>query len=212
VSRWTNKRRLFLEHYFACNMNATEAARRAEYKKPNRQGPKLVKVGIIADAIKDRLAAMAMDSNEVLARLGKHARITMDDFVKVVQLDDLGRSVVFVSLQQAKERGVLDCVKKITQLKDGGFTIELHDAQAALIHLDKHHGGPGKGPIPHGVDVTTKGESLNDGARIQSEQQARSMAALSDALGAILVRQGQKRRDAMDAAELTTVVGGAEPG
>ena len=147
MGRWTNKRRLFLEHYFACNMNATEAARLAGYVYPNVEGTKLVKTSIIRDAIDARLAEMAMPANEVLARLGKHARVTFADFVNVIELDDQGRSTTIVSLSKAKELGMLDCIKKLTYNKDGGYTLELHDSQVALMHLDKHHGGPADGPI-----------------------------------------------------------------
>ncbi len=134
----TTKQKAWLEHYFKC-WNATEAARLAGYKWPNSRGPE--NITALKTEINARLDAMAMPANEVLARLGKHAAITFDDFVHVIELDDTGRSTVIMSLIKAQERGVLDCIKKLTYHKDGGCTLELHDSQAALMHLDKVHGG-----------------------------------------------------------------------
>lgn len=147
----TTKQKAWLEHYFKCGFNATEAARLAGYKWPNSRGPE--NIIALKAAIDARLDKMAMPANEVLARLGNHARITFDDFVHVIELDDQGRSTIIVSLAKAKERGVLDCIKKLTYHKDGGYTLELHDSQAALIHLDKAHGGKGGAAIAGELNV-----------------------------------------------------------
>jgi len=146
----STKQLAWLEHYFKC-WNATEAARLAGYKWPNTRGPE--NKTALKSQINARLDKMAMPANEVLARLGKHAGITFDDFVDVIELDDKGRSTVIVSLTKAKERGVLDCIKKLTYHKDGGYTLELHDSQAALMHLDKVHGGPDGSAIPEGLTI-----------------------------------------------------------
>ena len=144
------KQKAWLEHYFQC-WNATEAARLAGYKWPNKKGPE-IKQKLQAD-IDARLDEMAMPANEVLARLGKHASITFDDFVHIIEYDDSGRSTAIVSLAKAKERGVLDCIKKLTYNIGGGYTLELHNAQAALMHLDKVHGGPDGDAIPEGLTI-----------------------------------------------------------
>ena len=140
MERWTDKRRLFLEKYFACNMNATEAARQSGYKHPNVQGPVLVNIGIIRNAINKRLGEMAMPANEVLSRLGDIARADITDFI-----DDTGG----IDFKKVKKKGHL--VKEVIHQKGHRSTIKLHDAQAVLMHLDKHHGGPSKGAIPQEI-------------------------------------------------------------
>jgi len=73
LGRLTDQRRVFVEEYLEC-WNATEAARRAEYKHPNKYGPFLVKLGIVSDLIQRRLAEKAMTADEVLFRLTMMAR------------------------------------------------------------------------------------------------------------------------------------------
>ena len=71
-------RQVWLTEYFQC-WNATEAARRAGYKWPNKYGPKLKEQ--LQDEIDARLDEMAMPANEVLARLGEMARADIADFI-----------------------------------------------------------------------------------------------------------------------------------
>ena len=155
----STKQLAWLEYYLKC-WNATEAARLAGYKWPNSRGPEN-KIAL-KSAIDARLDEMAMPANEVLARLGNHARITFDDFVHVIEYDDSGRSTVIVSLAKAKERGVLDCIKKLTYRIGGGYTLELHDSQAALVHLDKMHGGKGGKSIEGRTVVRIDVSELSD--------------------------------------------------
>lgn len=137
----TGKRRAFIEYYLEC-WNGTEAARRAGYKYPRRQASFLLSISVIQAAIDARLAEMAMPADEVLARLGDHARTNIADFVT-----DTGA----IDWQAVQEKGHL--IKRITHRKGQQSVIELHDAQAALIHLDKHHGGPGGDAIPERLIV-----------------------------------------------------------
>lgn len=134
MASWTNKRRKFVEEYFRCGMNATEAARRAGYKHPNKQGPDLVKLGIIQGEIERRLSTLAMDADEVLRLLGDHARGSISDFTVI---NDDGEWSI--DLEQARSRGKLHLVKKLWVDKDGGVKLELYDAQSALVHLGRHH-------------------------------------------------------------------------
>ena len=132
------KRQIWLIEYFQC-WNATEAARRAGYAHPNSYGPQLRQK--LQEEIDAQLDELAMPAREVLARLGEHARATMDDFIEVIELDDSGRSTAIVSLSKAKRLGRLHLIKKLVYNKGGGYTLELHDAQSALQHLDRYHGG-----------------------------------------------------------------------
>ncbi len=126
----TNKQKVFVEEYLQC-WNATEAARRAGYKHPNVSGPRnIVKAGI-QTKIAERLAAKAMDTDEVLARLGDQARGDLGDFL------DITPGKVALNLEKAK--GQTHLIKKFRQTKDG-VSIELYDAQAALEKLARAHG------------------------------------------------------------------------
>jgi phage terminase small subunit len=130
----SNKQRAFVEHYLIC-WNASEAARRAGYSRKNADvvGPRLlVNVGISAE-IARRLAALQMSADEVLVRLTEHARGSMADFVDPAT-DQL-------NLVKAEAAGRLHLIKSFKHTK-GQFTdtisIELYDAQNALVNLGKH--------------------------------------------------------------------------
>lgn len=126
------KRRAFVEEYLK-DFNATAAARRAGYKHPNQMGPRLVKVGIIQQAIKQRLAEAAMEADEVLARLSKQARADIADFIVIDE--ETGKPV----LDLRKAEGKTDLIKSVRETKDGTI-IELHNSQSALVQMGKAHG------------------------------------------------------------------------
>jgi phage terminase small subunit len=146
VDGLTDKQRAFVEHYLVC-WNASEAARRASYTgKANVVGPRLLANVSIQAAIQERLSALAMSADEVLARLTAQARGSMTDF-----LDDDGK----IDLAQAREHGALHLIKSRSVTKDGE-RIELYDAQNALELLGKYHrlwtdkvehSGPNGGPL-----------------------------------------------------------------
>ena len=69
----TNKRRVFVYEYLKC-WNASEAARRANFKQPHSQGSRLLENVEVQAYIKARLAETAMSADEVLNRLADHAR------------------------------------------------------------------------------------------------------------------------------------------
>lgn len=115
------KQQVFVNEYLQC-WNATEAARRAGYKHPNKQGPALlVNLGIAAE-IRARIEEKSMSADEVITRLADQARGDVGNFI-VVDGDDWT-----LDLAAIKECGHL--VKKIKQGPHGP-EIELHDAQAS---------------------------------------------------------------------------------
>lgn len=156
------KQQAFLEHYLRC-WNAAEAARLAGYsaKSARDAGHRLLTNADIALAITQRLTELQMGANEVLVRLSQQARANMLDFVDVngrinifdqVALNKLkedqtpeGRARLEQELMRRQQFGLLvkkyktrDRVLADTTLER--YTeIELHDAQAALVHLGKHH-------------------------------------------------------------------------
>lgn len=151
-SKLSNKQQQWLDYYFICNMNATEAARRAGYAHPNKSGPENLQRPYIKELIEARMKEVTMSADEVLMRLAQHARGSMEDFV------DINDEVTSLSLQRAFENGYAHLIKKITiaDTKEGQrVTLELYDAQAALVHIgrkhklftDKHE---------HGLDAATR--------------------------------------------------------
>lgn len=129
----TNKQQAFIEEYLACGFNASEAARRAGYTgKPNVVGPRLLANVSIQATIRQALADRAMPADEVLARLAEHARGNIGAFIAT---NDDGVPSGF-SLSNDRP---LHMVKKVT-VTEKGWSFEMYDAQAALVHLGKHHG------------------------------------------------------------------------
>lgn len=139
-----NRQRLFVDHYLQC-WNASEAARRSGYKKneyTHTHASKLLLNATIRAHIDQRLKEMQLTADEVLARLSAHARGDLSPFV-----DGDGR--FDLSTNQAKES--LFLVKKYRLRERHGsndknedweqteIEIELHDPQAALVHIGRHH-------------------------------------------------------------------------
>jgi len=140
----TPRRRAWVEEYLSC-WNATEAARRVGYGSPNNQGPRLLLNASVQEYIQKRIDEKAMSADEVLLRLGEHARGDMGDFL------DISSMAFHIDMNKAKEKGITRLIKKTkmrtttTLSKEGVETethdieIELYDAQSALEKLGKHH-------------------------------------------------------------------------
>lgn len=129
----TDKQRLFVLEYLAC-WNGTEAARRAGYSEDSARQiatENLSKPSIRAE-IERQMTERAMPANEVLARLAEHARGSLGEFIGT---DEKGKPDRF-SLASDKP---LHLVKKVS-VTDKGWSFEMYDAQAALVHIGKHHG------------------------------------------------------------------------
>jgi phage terminase small subunit len=124
----TKRRRVFVEEYLRC-WNATEAARRAGYAHPNKQGPRLlVDVGI-QDLIKARLAEKAMSADEVLTRLASMARAEYTDYL---------REDGTVDLDAMLKDGKGHLIKGTKWDRQGNLVVEFYDAHAALVDIGKH--------------------------------------------------------------------------
>jgi phage terminase small subunit len=142
----TKKQRVFIEEYLQC-WNAAEAARRAGYSErtARNQASRLLAKANIQEEVQKRISDKAMSADEVLQRLADMARGDVGDFF------DIEKMSFHLSLEKAKELGLTHLIKKvkqrttITQKKDGDeeenhwIEVELHDAQAALVHLGRHH-------------------------------------------------------------------------
>lgn len=123
-----NKRKIFVEEYLSC-WNASEAARRAEYKQPHSQGPRLLEIVEVQEEIQKRLSEKCLSADEVLARLGEQARSLSEEYI-----DDFG----FIKFKKLKADGLIHLVKKIKRNQQG-IEVELYDSQAALVHIGRHH-------------------------------------------------------------------------
>lgn len=145
MPKLTDKQELFVKHYIA-TLNATEAARLAgyggDYSTLKSIGYENLTKPYLRKAIDNHLKAKTMGADEVLARLDAHARIDMGDF-----LGEDSFSSNTVNLKQAKEKGLSHLIKKVKQrvvttdeTQYETFEFELHDAQAALVHLGKAYG------------------------------------------------------------------------
>lgn len=131
----SRKQRVFVEEYLKC-WNATEAARRAGYKHPNVQGPRLLVNVSIQQAIESRLSELKMGADEVLIRLAEQARF---DPLQFVAIDQEHPEKVYVDLAKLKRAGMGAIVKKIAYDKFGNLVVEFHDAQAAQRLIGQHH-------------------------------------------------------------------------
>lgn len=134
------KQQAFVEHYIACGWNATEAARRAGYssKTAGSIGHENLTKPEIRAAIDARAAELKMTADEVLTRLADMARSNMGDFIKMVPAANGKGKVAVFDFDRASKAGKLHLIKSI-KISSKGTSVELHDAQAALVHLGRYH-------------------------------------------------------------------------
>lgn len=144
----TKKQRVFIEEYLRC-WNASEAARRAGYKKKaNVIGSELVANSSIKAVIEKRISEMKMDTDEVLSRLASFARGSLQPFIRIT---DTGFAEFDFSHPDAKNN--LHLIKKIKTkrkiLVEGKgedaetwehewVEVELHDPVHCLELIGKH--------------------------------------------------------------------------
>lgn len=145
----TGKQAAFIDEYLR-DFNATRAAERAGYKGDNNTlavtGHENLRNPKIAEIVSRRLSESAMSPSEVIMRLAEHARGDIADFLQVSRNGD-AELVLMGENDKARTR----LIKKVTQRKTIRTTeksqteeivlsVELHDAQAALVAIGKHHG------------------------------------------------------------------------
>lgn len=130
------KQLAFVDAYLELGYNAGRAALAAGYtgKQPYSAGHQLLRNTEIQKRIAAHLAESAMRADEVLARLADQARSTMANFIKVNAAGG-----VSLDLAAAEKAGKLHLIKKI-KIGLEGTSIELYDAQAALVQLGRGHG------------------------------------------------------------------------
>lgn len=165
AGRLTAKRRMFVENFFLCGFNQTEAARRTGYKHPEVMGCRLMKVQAVRDAIEARIAETQMSANEVLYRISEIARGDIGVFFKEhrgwtreplptqeltgqerTEKDSHGTETtwyeyrqIVLDLKKLRDPRYSHLVKKFMDSPKNGITLELYPADAALRDLAKHH-------------------------------------------------------------------------
>lgn len=123
-----DKRKVFVEEYLK-SWNATDAARIAGYAYPNVEGSRLLANASIAAEIKARLTDKVMSADEVLVRLSEQARGEHANYISATG---------FVNVPLMVAEGKAHLIKGIKETQFGKV-IEFYDAQAALVHIGKHH-------------------------------------------------------------------------
>lgn len=134
------KQQAFIEHYLT-HWNATQAALAAGYsaKSARSIGAENLTKPDIQVAIQARLTELKMSADEVLARLTAHARGSIAPFLRLspsgeLRGFDLGDGTPVHLLRKASH-----IRKTFGDITEETVTIELYDAQAALVQLGKHH-------------------------------------------------------------------------
>lgn len=144
----TDKELMFIEQYFICKLNGTEAALAAYDTTDRHVAASIASENLskpdIRTRVDARLAQFHINADEVLARMAFDARGSMEDFVD----PDSGT----IDLKKARDAHSLGLLKKYRTKfttftsKDGDETetneieIELYDGQAARRDLGKHLG------------------------------------------------------------------------
>jgi phage terminase small subunit len=123
----SKKEKAWLEEYLRC-WNATEAARRAGYKWPNKMGPR--KLAKFEDEIQERIDELVMSADEALVRLSELARGEWAPYIKANGSVDIAQMI---------EDDKIHLVHRIKDTKYG-LDIEFCDMQRAIEKIGKAHG------------------------------------------------------------------------
>lgn len=123
----SRKEKVWLNEYLKC-WNATEAARRAGYKWPNKMAWR--KLEKFEDEIQERIEQKVMGADEVLARLSEIARGSHGEYLR----ED---GTIDYSAMIADDKGHL--ISKIKDTKWGKH-VRFADMQSALVQVGKAYG------------------------------------------------------------------------
>lgn len=155
----SDKMKVWLTEYYKC-WNATEAARRAGYSSPDKQGQEIK--AKFADEIKAHVDELIMSADEAMIRLSDMGKASHGDFADVQLRDDLK--------DHPKAHLVKTVVTDVYEDKAGKvhhkLRLELYDAQRAIEDILKIHGkfnnGPGSSENEPLVVKVIRGVSIDD--------------------------------------------------
>lgn len=144
----TDKQQMFIDAYFICGMNGTEAASQAGYAGDRDvlavQASRLLSNVKVRARINELLEQFHLGRDEALARLAYMARGSMEDFI-----DEHTGAIDTLKAKRAHQLHLVKKYKsKVTTFttKDGNegeiveTEVELHDAQSAIVNIGKHLG------------------------------------------------------------------------
>lgn len=160
----SKKNQAFVDEYFICNMNATEAYLRlhpkSSYDAARSSAARLLSNANISSAILNQMKKKHMDADEALARMALFAR---GDMGELLDTNTMGFNL---DMQAAKEKGLTRLIKRVKQKtttfiakkeseEDREVTeleVELYPADNAVKTILQVHGklvnrieGPGEG-------------------------------------------------------------------
>jgi len=129
----------FIVHYLANGGNGTQSARDAGYKGNDNvlavTAYNLLRNPKIVAAIEDHMKEAAMSADEIIYRLTEQGRASLMQFAGLSP----------ETLRQHPKAWLIKKVKQAVAFDDDGNmhtyveSFELHDVQAALVHLGKYH-------------------------------------------------------------------------
>lgn len=141
----TGKMKAFADHYIGgAHFNATKAALLAGYSEKTafQIGYENLKKPEIRGYIKFRLSELTLTENEVLSRLTEHANGTIADILTEdgeFDYADMIRRGKDHLIKKLKVKRTTRKTKDGEEVEDLTHEFEMHDAQAATVHIGKYH-------------------------------------------------------------------------
>ena len=145
----TYKQQAFVDAYFGCGMNATQAYLdlypKSSYKSANANSRRLIVNDSIAAALSKRLKEKAMGVDELIARYGEQARASTLPFIRITD-----EGFVYFNFNDPRAREHMYLIKEIESKRtrrlegpevweDEWVKVKLHDAQHAMDQIGKLH-------------------------------------------------------------------------
>lgn len=139
----TNKQRVFIAEYLV-DFNATRAALAAGYSKKSARfvGHENLTKPNIKIEIERHVAERCMSKYEALILLAEHARGDMGDFLTEQGELDLPSAIAAKRtklLKKVTNRRIVRSKGKDDVTEETITSIELYDAQSALVQIGRHH-------------------------------------------------------------------------
>ena len=183
---FSKKQQAFIEEYLR-TWNATKSAIAAGYSEKTAYsiGQENLNKPEIKAEIDKRVDENAMTTNEILSRLADIARSNFED---IIEYDENGHKQVGIDVAHKNKK--LHLIKSIIPTKEG-TKYEFHDPIKALELLGKT-----KGLFTDKLDVTTKGEKINN-----ADGYDRAISTLANAIRKVVPGTGAEQDGALDPAE-----------
>lgn len=197
----TLKQRLFIKAYIGeCRGNAKAAAEKAGYQGEDHtlevSGSRLLRNAEVVAEIERHLAERTLSGAQVLDRLTEHANGTLEHFLR------FDGDLVHMDLSQESARKYMHLIKKVkTKRRMSGTRdnpveeidteIELHDPQAALVHIGRYRKLFTE-RAPAGVSVTTPTKDGKGSVTVTGSDMAevQMLALHNDVLAQVLIDAG----------------------